>query len=55
MKKIDLIKRLRFIGKRIYKHGEDAAKKGMMIDDNPWNGTLHEYYIWRNGFINQKK
>ena len=54
MKKIDeLTKRLKMIGDRIYRHGEEAARKGFNINDNPWKETLHEYYIWKSGYINE--
>ena len=48
---LQLEKRLKDIGKRIYQQGEESYRKGLDIEDNPWKETLHEYYAWKNGFI----
>lgn len=50
-KEEELTYRLRQIGKRIIEHGRGAALKGICVDDNPWKGFSHEYYIWQNGWI----
>jgi hypothetical protein len=49
----DFERRLRVIGEMIFKHGEDAYRKGIKVEDNPWKGTSHEFYIWRNGWITE--
>lgn len=47
----ELTDRLKAIARRIIEHGQDAAKNGIPITDNPWKGMSHEFHIWRHGWI----
>lgn len=47
----ELIERLKNVDYRITEHGREAARKGILIEDNPWKGFSHEFHIWRNGWV----
>ena len=47
----ELTDRLKAIARRIIEHGQDAAKNGIPITDNPWKGFSHEFHIWRNSWV----
>ena len=47
----ELTDRLKAIARRIAEHGREAARNGILIEDNPWKGMSHEFHIWRNGWI----